>query len=88
MLQWRTTKHVSQRFHMRQGLITHINKSSTVAEKPIRIHYLEGRIRILLTSSKNTKKNLDFHCFVTSYEFLSLKNDVNVTTKSNKQKNL
>jgi hypothetical protein len=32
---------------------------------------------------QNSKKNLDFYCFVT----LSLKNDVNVPSKSNKQKN-
>jgi hypothetical protein len=31
---------------------------------------------------------LDSYCFVTSFYFLSLKNDANVPTKSNKQKNL
>ncbi len=36
------------------------------------------RLRILPSSSTNSKKNLDFYCFVTSYDFLSLKNDVNV----------
>ncbi len=34
--------------------------------------------RILPSSSKNSKKNLDFHCFVTSYDLLFLKNDVSV----------
>jgi hypothetical protein len=42
---------------------------------------------ILLSSSKNSKKNLDSYCFVTSLDFLSLKNDVNVPSKSYKQKN-
>jgi hypothetical protein len=36
---------------------------------------------------KNSKKNLDFLYFVTLFDFLSLKNDVNVPSKSNKQKN-
>jgi hypothetical protein len=44
------------------------------------------RIRILLSSGKNSKKNLDPYCFVTSNDFLSLKNDVNVASKSKKQK--
>ncbi len=35
-----------------------------------------SRIRILLASSKNSKKNLDFYCFVTSFGLLSLKHDV------------
>jgi hypothetical protein len=39
------------------------------------------------SSSKKSKKNLDSYCFVTSFGFLSLKNDVNVPSKSNKQKN-
>jgi hypothetical protein len=35
------------------------------------------------------KKNLDFYCFVTSFfDFLSLKNDVNVPLTSNMQKKL
>jgi hypothetical protein len=38
-----------------------------------------------LSSCKNSKKNLDF---VTLFDFLSLKNDVNVASKSNKQKKL
>jgi hypothetical protein len=44
-------------------------------------------IRILLSSSKNSKKNLDSYCFVTSFDFLSLKHYVNLPSKSNKQKN-
>jgi hypothetical protein len=44
------------------------------------------RIRILLSSSKNSKKNLDSCCFVSYFDFLSLKNDVNVPSKSNEQK--
>jgi hypothetical protein len=46
------------------------------------------RIRILLSSCKNSKKNLDSSYFVTLFEFLSLKNDVNVASKSHKQKKL
>jgi hypothetical protein len=38
---------------------------------------LEG-IRILLSSCKNSKKNLDIYYFFTLFDFLSLKNDVNV----------
>jgi hypothetical protein len=34
------------------------------------------------------KKNLDSFYFVTLFDFLSLKNDVNVPSKSNKQKKL
>jgi hypothetical protein len=37
---------------------------------------------LVLSSSKNRKKKLDSYCFVTS-----LKNDVNVPSKSNKQEN-
>jgi hypothetical protein len=44
-------------------------------------------IRILLSSSKNSKKNLDSYYFVTLFDFLFLKNDVNVPSKSNMQKN-
>ncbi len=40
---------------------------------------LEIRLRILPSSSKNSKKNLDFYCFVTFYDFLSLKNYVNLS---------
>jgi hypothetical protein len=35
---------------------------------------------------KNSKKNLDSDYFVTLFDFLSLKNDVNVASKRNKQK--
>ncbi len=45
-------------------------------------------IRILLSSCKNIKKNLDSYYFVTLFHFLSLKNDVNVASKSNEQKKL
>ncbi len=37
---------------------------------------------------KNSKKNLDSYCFVTYLWLLSMKNHVNVTSKSNRQKNL
>jgi hypothetical protein len=43
---------------------------------------------ILLSSCKNIKKNLDSYYFVTLFDFLSLKNDVNVASKINKQKKL
>jgi hypothetical protein len=39
------------------------------------------RIRMLLSSSKNSKKTLDSYCFVTR----SLKNDVNVSSKSSEK---
>ncbi len=45
-------------------------------------------IRILLSSCKNSKKTLDSYYFVTHFDFLSKKNDVNVASKSNKQKKL
>jgi hypothetical protein len=45
-------------------------------------------IRILLSTCKNSKKNLDSYYFVTLFDFLSLKNDVKVPSKSNKQKKL
>ena len=48
----------------------------------------EVRIRILLSSCKNNKKNLDSYYFVTLFDVISLKNDVNVPSKSNQQKNL
>ena len=38
--------------------------------------------------AKNSKKNLDSYYFVTLFDFLPLKNDVNVASKSNKQKKL
>jgi hypothetical protein len=37
---------------------------------------------------QNSKKNLDSNYFVTLFDFLSLKNYVNVPSKSNKQKKL
>ncbi len=49
----------------------------------------QPRIRILPLSSKNSKKNIDFFCLLTSiilYEFFSVKIDVNVPSKSNKKK--
>ncbi len=36
--------------------------------------------------SKNSKKNLDSYCFVTSFLLFIFENDVNVPSKSNKQK--
>ncbi len=54
----------------------------------IRIHLSEvwTRIRLLLSSCKNSKKNLDSYYFVTLFDFLSLENYVNVPSNSNKQK--
>ena len=46
------------------------------------------RIRILLSSFINSKKNLDSYYARALFDFLSLKNDVNVPSKSNKQKKL
>jgi hypothetical protein len=40
----------------------------------------------LLSSCKNNKKNLESYYFVTLFDFLSLKNNVNVLSKSNNQK--
>jgi len=37
---------------------------------------------------QNSKENLDSYYFVTLFDFLSFKNDVNVASKSNKQKKL
>ncbi len=39
-----------------------------------------------ITKQKNSKKNLDCYYFVTSLWLFSLKNDLNVPSKSNKQK--
>jgi hypothetical protein len=47
-----------------------------------------SRIRILLSPYKNTKKNVDSSNFVLFFIFLSLKNDVNVASKSHKDKKL
>jgi hypothetical protein len=52
-----------------------------------RIHMFLG-LTILIhysSSSKNSKKNIDSYCFLTFYDFLTLKN-VNVPSKSYKQK--
>jgi hypothetical protein len=43
---------------------------------------------ILLSPCKKSKKKLDSCYFVTLFDFLSLTNDVNVASKSNKQKKL
>ncbi len=46
------------------------------------------RIRILPLSRKSDK-NLDFYCFVTFfYDFLSLKTDANIPSRSNEQRKL
>ncbi len=49
------------------------------------IFHLFNKTRLF---SKNSKKNLDSYYFVTLFDFLSLKNDVNVPSKSSKQKKL
>jgi hypothetical protein len=41
---------------------------------------------IFLSSSKNSKKNLDSYCFVTPFGLFVFENEVNVPSKSNKQK--
>jgi hypothetical protein len=41
-----------------------------------------------LSSCKNSKKNLDSYYFVTLFDFLSLKNDINVPSKSIKQQKI
>jgi hypothetical protein len=43
-----------------------------------------SELRILLSSCKNSKKILDSYYFVTLFDFLSLKNDVNVPSKINR----
>ncbi len=60
--------------------------------------YWASRIRIICAdpdldpypdlsiNKQKGKKNLDFHYFFTSLDFLSLKTDVNVLAKSNQQK--
>jgi hypothetical protein len=45
-------------------------------------------VRGMVSACKNSKKNLDSYYFVTRFDFLSLKNDVKVPSKSNKQKKL
>ncbi len=55
----------------------------------IRIHQSEIwiRLRVLLSPIKNSKKILIPTAFWLLFDFLSLKNDVNVPSKCNKQKN-
>jgi len=51
----------------------------------IRIHmFWVSRIRILISSCQNSKKNLDSYYFVTLLTFLSLKSDVKIPSKSKK----
>jgi hypothetical protein len=45
-------------------------------------------IRILLSTIKNSKRNLDSYCFVTSFGLFIFKNNENVLSKSTKQKKL
>ncbi len=56
----------------------------------IRIHLSEIwiRIRIPLSSCKNSKKNLDSYYCATLFDFLSLENYVNVPLNSNMQKKM
>jgi hypothetical protein len=49
--------------------------------------WIRIRIRILLSSCKNSKKNLDSYYFVTRFDLLSLKNDVNLPSKVISRKN-
>jgi hypothetical protein len=60
--------------------------SGSCSDTRIRI-LLWFRIRILLSSCKNIKKNLDSYYFVALFDFLSLKNDVNVPSKVISRKN-
>ncbi len=50
------------------------------------VRFWTFRIRILRSSSKNIKKKLDFYCFGILYDFLSLKNEVSVPSKSKKNR--
>ncbi len=45
------------------------------------------RIRIFQLLSKNSKKNLDFYSFLTSFGLFIFESDVNVPSKSNMQEN-
>ncbi len=40
-----------------------------------------------IIKQKKIRKNLDSYCFVTFFDFLALKNDVNVPSKSTEQIN-
>jgi hypothetical protein len=42
----------------------------------------------IIMQKYRSKKNLDSYHFVTLFDFLSLKNDANIASKSNKQKKL
>jgi hypothetical protein len=66
--------------------VSRIRTRIHLSEVWIRIRILLW-IRILPSSCKNSKKNLDSYYFVTLFDFLSLKNDIKVASKSNKQKN-
>ncbi len=50
----------------------------------IRIHRIHMFLVLPDPDPANSKKNLDSYYFVTLFDFLSLKNDVNVASKSNK----
>jgi hypothetical protein len=44
-----------------------------------------GSGSIFYLQAKVVRKNLDSYCFVTSFDFLSSKNYINIPSKSNKQ---
>ncbi len=84
-------KNIKSKRHIKQQCCGSGSTGSTCFwTSRIRIHKSEVWIRIriwmLLSSCKNSKKNLDSYYFVTLFDFLSLKKDVNVPSKSNKQK--
>jgi hypothetical protein len=58
----------------------------------IRIHRIQKFLSLLdpdpdPSISKNSKKNLDFSCFVTSFWRFMLKNDIKIPPKSKMQEN-
>ncbi len=58
--------------------------SPTVVQASEETHtFAPGRV---LTRHDTSQLNLNSYCFVTFFDFLSLKNNVNVPSKSNKQK--
>jgi hypothetical protein len=61
--------------------------TGSVADHNILV-WIRIRIWILLSSCKNSKKNLDSYYFETLFDFLSLKKDVNLPSKSNKTKKI
>ncbi len=65
----------------------YLRNSVTDPDPDPRINQSEVWIRILLSPSKKSKKNLDSYCFVTSFWLFILENDVRVPSRSNKQKN-